>query len=154
MPTLALAPTPTPQPKCRSSQNDLQRWMNIHRCITQPHHDWHLQPGMAQLRRWPDLAEVPEPFLLPVSRLCALLSRSAILIHRIPELLGDDHSETHAAFQILKAFGYIEVIASPAQQPGHPGRQPVRGAPDASAQHSTSDRIRTLIQHLRKQLLG
>ena len=120
MTALALTPGAAARPSCATYQRDQHRWLNTHRCVAQPETGWQQLSGLAQLRRWPDLAEVPDQFTLSVARLCALLSRSATLIHQIPDLLGGDHDETHAAFQILKAFGYIEVSAAPCAMPSQP----------------------------------
>ena len=129
---------------------NFHRWMNLHRCIESAQTNWQLPPGIAHLRRWPDLAEVPDPLVLPVSRLCALLTCRSAPCPSITGRLGGDAREIFVVFQMLHAFGYLEVTAAPIEVAALPEVLPT----EAPTPRSSLAGVAAFIRRLRDRLLG
>lgn len=91
--------------------NHTPDWNSLHRCIQSTAQRWTPPPGLAKLREWPDLVAVPEEFVAPVARICALLWNKPTAIHLISRILGGDRGETYQALQMLQAFGFIEMFS-------------------------------------------
>lgn len=131
--------------------NHAPDWNALDRCIqtTAPH--WTPPPGLVKLREWPDLSAVPEEYIAPVSRICALLWNKPTASHLISRILGGDREETYKALQMLQAFGFIEMFSIHGSEPQHapaPSAEPV--VPETPVKSGLS----SFIGKLRQRLLG
>ncbi len=131
--------------------NHAPDWHSLHHSIQTTAPRWTPPPGLAKLREWPDLAAVPEEFVAPVARICALLWNKPTAIHLISRILGADRAETHHALQMLQTFGFIEMFSVQGAEQQHlpaPGTEPEAPAEPAKTGFSS------FIGKLRQRLLG
>lgn len=65
--------------------------------------------GLAKLRRWPDLSEVPAELTPAVVRICALLWRKPCASTLMPRVLDADAAQTAALLLVLRDLGCVEI---------------------------------------------
>ena len=68
--------------------------------------------GLARLLYWPDIANVPEDFVAPIVRMCALLWRKPTASTLLARVLGADPAQTAALLHVLAGFGCVDVASA------------------------------------------
>ena len=104
--------------------------------------------GLVRLRHWPDLGQVPDRFVAPVVRICALLWRKPTASHLVARVLGGDRNETTMLLKMLQELGHVEVVTI-GDEPA--GRRDDSGAAEAAARPAG---MAAFFSKLRQRLLG
>lgn len=127
-------------------------WTALHRSIRENAAEWTPPPGLARLRRWPDLADVPDEFVAPISRLCALLWNKPTASHLIGIVLGGNRNENLEILQMLHVSGYVELLSVRRDSASPPA--PLEAAPSPASEPGRSSGLTSFIGKLRQRLLG
>lgn len=72
---------------------------------------------LVQLVSWPNLSRLPQEFVAPVTRICALLWRKPTVGFLVPRVLETPTRQTCALLEVLRDFGHV---TSPGGVPGRP----------------------------------
>lgn len=89
-----------------------------------------ISTGLLRLVSWPDLSELPQAIVPPVSRICALLWRKPTAAHLVARILDASPEETALLLRLLLSFGHVQLLA-----PAFSNERNERPAPEIGVLH-------------------
>jgi hypothetical protein len=95
---------------------------------------------LIKLASWPDLINLPEDLIAPVTRVCALLWRKPTLVYLVPKVLDASPVQTRAILKVLQQFGHVRLVAYGVPEKNDLTKELICASPPdmASAQHPIS----------------